>query len=475
MSRWTSSTQHVTGIDITSFDTNATSPTNIGFIIKLIDSAGNIGIESVHYATLNRTVPAAFTISANPASITTATQGDAGFTFAGATVGTAYSYTVTSSGGSGSVTGSGTVPALQSVSGIDVSSLPDGTLTYSVTLTNSVGNTTTETTTAGLKTAPSAIELSTSVAPATAVLGTQVALLQTIGAQPNDTNTYTYSLVSGAGSDDNASFTISGNVLETNADFSLIGLSSYRIRVRSTNANGKFVEQQFLITVSNTDPVTPTIGPSSFSIAAGQTGQTGTGATVGTLSTTGSAVGPQVNYTLVSGTGSTDNNSFQIVNGQLETAAALAAGTYTVRVRSSSTLLVSTAPQSDGTTGPNTFQVTLDPALLPSSNNFALVATDAGLISLSSDSGGSWNPAITANTEASGSLAQPNYLGSYASFWSSVTTAKPSATIKDVLGSSGFDLAANTAWAVVDQPGSYAVGVQVYTEQVITINVTQPT
>ena len=114
--------------------------------------------------------------------------------------------------------------------------------------------------------------------------------------------------------------------------------------------------------------------------------------------------------------------------------------------------------------------MTLDPTQLPT-GSFAQIAADAGLITLSSDSNGNWAPAVTANAGASGSLAQPNYLGSYASFWSAVTAAKPSATINDVLGSSGIDLAANAAWAVVDQPGTYAVGVQVYTEQVFTITV----
>ena len=49
-----------------------------------------------------------------------ATSTDAGFTFAGAETGTTYSYTVTSSGGTGSVTGSGSVTsATQQVSGIE--------------------------------------------------------------------------------------------------------------------------------------------------------------------------------------------------------------------------------------------------------------------------------------------------------------------------------------------------------------------
>ena len=141
----TSSTQDVTGIDITSFNDG-----QITFIITLTDTAGNVGDEIFAYSTLNTTAPAAFTIAATPAAITPATQTDTGFTFAGATTGTTYSYTVTSSGGTGSVSGSGTVTAAgQTVSGIDVSTLPDGTLTYSVTLTNSFGNTTTATATAG--------------------------------------------------------------------------------------------------------------------------------------------------------------------------------------------------------------------------------------------------------------------------------------------------------------------------------------
>ena len=48
---------------------------------------------------------------------------------------------MTSNGGSGSVTGTGTVlSSTQQVTGINVSSLPDGTLTYSVTLTDAAGN-----------------------------------------------------------------------------------------------------------------------------------------------------------------------------------------------------------------------------------------------------------------------------------------------------------------------------------------------
>ena len=115
--------------------------------------------------------------------------------------------------------------------------------------------------------------------------------------------------------------------------------------MQSSDAQGNSVQQQFLITVSNTDPITPSVTISGSmpetSIAANQTGA---GAAVGTLATTAAAggiEGSQINYSLVSGPGSDNNNLFQIVNGQLETTGTLTAGTYTVRVRSTSTFLIS--------------------------------------------------------------------------------------------------------------------------------------
>ncbi len=107
------------------------------------------------------------------------------------------------------------------------------------------------------------------------------------------------------------------------------------------------------------------------------------------------------------------------------------------------------------------------------SSAYRTVAADAGLITLSTDGAGTgkWIPAVSANASSPGSLAQPNVLGSYDGFWTNVTTANPSATLKDVVGSSGVDLAAKTAWAVVDQPGEYAVADTVFTESVFTITV----
>ena len=62
-------------------------------------------------------------------------------------------------------------------------------------------------------------------------------------------DTHTYSLVSGDGSTDNASFSISGNQLKANTVFVFNNQSTYSIRLRTTDAGGLSYEKVFSITV----------------------------------------------------------------------------------------------------------------------------------------------------------------------------------------------------------------------------------
>ena len=85
-------------------------------------------------------VPTGYAITANQSLIQAADASSAGFTFSGAQIGATYDYSVTSDAGGAAVTGSGVISsANQAVSGIDVSALPDGTLTYTATLTDATG------------------------------------------------------------------------------------------------------------------------------------------------------------------------------------------------------------------------------------------------------------------------------------------------------------------------------------------------
>ena len=132
----TSATQQVTGINVSSLPDGT-----LTYSVKLTDAAGNVGSAATATATLDKTAPTGYTIVVDQSQINSSNAAATSFTFTGAEEFTTYSYTVTSDGGSGSVTGSGTVfSATQQVTGINVSSLPNGTLTYSVTLTDAAGN-----------------------------------------------------------------------------------------------------------------------------------------------------------------------------------------------------------------------------------------------------------------------------------------------------------------------------------------------
>ncbi|HJU92491.1 MAG TPA: Ig-like domain repeat protein [Pyrinomonadaceae bacterium] len=66
---------------------------------------------------------------------------------------------------------------------------------------------------------------------------------------PDPLQTFTYSLVSGVGSLDNASFSIVGDQLRTASTIDFETKSVFTIRVRSTDGGSLFVEKQFLISV----------------------------------------------------------------------------------------------------------------------------------------------------------------------------------------------------------------------------------
>lgn len=77
-------------------------------------------------------------------------------------------------------------------------------------------------------------------------------LIGTFSTSDLDTgDTFTYSLVTGTGSTQNSSFTITNNELHITASPDFETRSSYSIRVRSTDAGGLFTEKTFGITVNN--------------------------------------------------------------------------------------------------------------------------------------------------------------------------------------------------------------------------------
>jgi mRNA-degrading endonuclease HigB of HigAB toxin-antitoxin module len=150
---------------------------------------------------------------------------------------------------------------------------------------------------------------------------------------PDALNTFTYLLVSGSGSTDNAAFNISGNALRASSSFDFETKSSYSVRVRSTDQGGLWTEKVFDISVTDVHEAPTDISLSASSIAE----NAGANATVGTLSTTDPDALNTFTYSLVSGSGSTDNTAFNISGNALRASSSFdfeTKSSYSVRVRS---------------------------------------------------------------------------------------------------------------------------------------------
>ncbi|MFO1369154.1 MAG: Ig-like domain-containing protein [Marinagarivorans sp.] len=112
--------------------------------------------------------------------------------------------------------------------------------------------------------APTNISLSASTVNQSASANATVGTLSST--DPDSGNTFTYSLVSGTGSTDNASFNISGSSLRATSPSSL-SAGSKSVRVRTTDQGGLTFEKAFTITV--VDNVAPTVSSVSASTANG--------------------------------------------------------------------------------------------------------------------------------------------------------------------------------------------------------------
>ena len=107
------------------------------------DRNGNRSIQSSpsQTFTVDNIAPSDHSAAITQSAINNANKNSIGFSFSAAEVGSTYNYTFSSSGGGTNVTGSGAISsATQSLTGLNLSGLNDGTITLSVTLTDPAGN-----------------------------------------------------------------------------------------------------------------------------------------------------------------------------------------------------------------------------------------------------------------------------------------------------------------------------------------------
>jgi gliding motility-associated-like protein len=177
---------------------------------------------------------------------------------------------------------------------------------------------------------PTSISLAAVTLYENAPAGTSAGTLNSTSADPSAV--FTYSLVSGTGSTDNALFAITGNNLKTTAPLDYENKAVYSIRVRSTTANNSSLEQVLTVNLTDVNEV-PTLAPIASQTICFTSA-------VQTLPLTGISAGPELNQTTtlsvssnnaalfqsltVAGSGSTGTLSYRLRDG--------AAGTATITV-----------------------------------------------------------------------------------------------------------------------------------------------
>jgi Ca2+-binding RTX toxin-like protein len=196
--------------------------------------------------------------------------------------------------------------------------------------------------------------------PANSVIGT----LTSVDRDQNDS--FTYSLVSGQGSTDNAAFTIVNNELRINAIPDFEAKPNYSVRIRTTDQGGLIFEKIFTITVNNLPELPGTNRPRDLLLSSEQIAENRpANSAIGTFSTVDPDQNETFTYSLVSGQGSTDNAAFTIVNNELRINAIPdfeAKQSYSIRVRTADagglaiekvfTIRVIDSPETPGTNQP---------------------------------------------------------------------------------------------------------------------------
>ena len=403
-----SSGQTVSGIDLSGLPDG-----NLSLSITLTDAAGNTGLPATDSSLKDATEPTGYSIGIDQDPINSGNDAATSFTFSGAEVGATYNYTFSTSGGAGTVTGSGTIStATDQISGIDLSGLADGTITLSVTLTDTNGNTGSAATDTSLKdaTVPSGYSVVIDQDPINS--GNDAVISFTFsGAEAGATYNYTFTTSGGAGT-----VTGSGTIATAADQISGIDLSgladgTITLSVTLTDTNGN--TGSAATDTSLKDATAP--GGYSVSIDQNPINASNTGAVSYTFS--GAEVGATYNYTFstsggagtVTGSGTISTATDQISGIDLS---GLADGTITLSVTLTDTNGNTGAPATDtevkDVVAPNGYAVSFDQSSINSLNvtasSFTIASAELGATynyTISSNNGGT--PVTNSGTVTSAS------------------------------------------------------------------------
>ena len=136
---------------------------------------------------------------------------------------------------------------------------------------------------------------------------------------PDAGDTFTYILVPGTGDTDNSAFTVDGSQLKINSSPDFETKSSYNIRVQTTDAGGASYTKQLTIAVNNLDDPGVNDAPTDVTVSELAIDENvAAGTVVGTFITSDPDPVDTFTYSLVTGTGDTDNGAFTVDGSQLK-------------------------------------------------------------------------------------------------------------------------------------------------------------
>ena len=329
------------------------------------------------------TPPSGYTVSIDQSSINLSNESAVSFTFAGAEVGATYNYTFSSSGGGANVTGSGTiVTATDQITGIDLSGLGDGTITLSVTLTDTFGSTGLAATDTKTKdtTAPSGYTVSIDQAfiNSSNVNATSFTFA---GGEVGATYNYTFSS-SGGGANVTGSGTLTTATDQiTSIDVSGLGDGIITLTVTLTDANSN------IGSVATDTKTKDTTVPSGYTVAIDQSPINNSNEGSVSFTFAGAEVGATYNYTFsssgggsnVTGSGTIATATDQITGVDLS---GLGDGTITLSVTltdiAGNTGSAATDTELKDTSAPAGYSVSIDQISINSTNETAISFTLGG-------------------------------------------------------------------------------------------------
>ncbi len=290
------------GQTISGIDLSGLSDGTITLSVTLTDVNGNTGSAATDTETKETIAPTGYSVTINQSPINSGNQSSTSFTFASAEVGATYNYTFSSTGGGTNVTGSGTVASAgQTLSGIDLSGLGDGTITLSATLTDTNGNTGSAATDTETKetVAPTGYSVSIDQSPINS--GNQSNASYTFSsAEVGATYNYTFSSTGGG-----TNVTGSGTVASSGATISGINLSglgdgTITLSVTLTDVNGNTGS-----TATDTE-TKETVAPTGYSVSINQSPIDSGNVTAISYTFSSAEVGATYNYTFSSTGGGTN-------------------------------------------------------------------------------------------------------------------------------------------------------------------------